>query len=77
VRCSVIDLRADQKTKPLSTLHGVVFVILRLRFAGPPARICRDCVPIRNTLRQAVSDMDGMSKPKKENFLSKLCNQIA
>jgi hypothetical protein len=57
-------------------LHGVVFVILRLRFAGPPARIGRDSVPMRNTLRQAVSDIDGMSKPKKENFLLNLCNQI-
>jgi hypothetical protein len=31
----------------------------------------------RNTLQSPGLDMDGMSNAKKENFLLKLCNQIA
>jgi hypothetical protein len=42
--------------------------------AGTP---CLDCGAQRNTLGSAGLDMDGLSNTKKENFLSKLCNQIA
>jgi hypothetical protein len=70
VRCSVIDLHADQdQPGPFLLCMGL---FSQFCTAGPPARICPDPVLERNTLRQAVLDIDGMSKPKKEIFFRRM-----
>jgi hypothetical protein len=51
-------------------------LLKRRAFQATRGREGPDCAQ-RNTLKPPGLDMDGMSNAKKENFLLKLCNQIA